>query len=117
MTEDGAIDYDLVAETYAEEQTLPDTNLKKYMVVRIQLNPDAKWSDGEPVTVEDVYFSFDLCANNQLSNHAGALTWVSDLKHKYQDGSSSPWECLPTTIIPTVIPLPKRRRTGSCICM
>lgn len=86
VTEDGAIDYDLVAETYAEEQTLPDTNLKKYMVVRIQLNPDAKWSDGEPVTVEDVYFSFDLCANNQMSNHAGALTWVSDLKHKYQDG-------------------------------
>lgn len=86
VTEDGTIDYDLVAETYAEEQTLPDTNLKKYMVVRIELNPDAKWSDGEPVTVEDVYFSFDLCANNQLSNHAGALTWVSDLKHKYQDG-------------------------------
>ena len=79
--EDGSIDYNLVAETYKEEQTLSSTHKKKYMVVRVELNKNAKWSDGTPVTVDDVYFSLDLCANNQLSNHAGALAWVSDLKH------------------------------------
>lgn len=84
--EDGSIDYDLVAETYKEEQSLSDTNRKKYMVVRVELNKDAKWTDGTPVTVDDIYFSLDLCANNKLSNHAGALAWVSDLKHKYEDG-------------------------------
>jgi len=84
--EDGSIDYDLVAETYKEEQTMSDTHKKKYMVVRVELNKDAKWSDGEPVTVDDVYFSLDLCANNKLSNHAGALAWVNDLKHKYDEG-------------------------------
>lgn len=84
--EDGSIDYDLVAETYKEEQSMSDTHRKKYMVVRIELNENAKWTDGTPVTVDDVYFSLDLCANNKLSNHAGALAWVSDLKHKYEDG-------------------------------
>ena len=84
--EDGSIDYDKVAQTYKEEQTLSDTHRKKYMVVRVELNKDAKWSDGTPVTVDDVYFSLDLCANNKLSNHAGALAWVNDLKHKYEDG-------------------------------
>ena len=84
--EDGGIDYDKVAQTYAAEQTLSETNKKKYMVVRIELNENAKWSDGTPVTVDDVYFSFDLCANNALSNHAGALAWVNDLKHKYDNG-------------------------------
>lgn len=84
--EDGSIDYNLVAETYKEEQTLSSTHKKKYMVVRVELNKNAKWSDGTPVTVDDVYFSLDLCANNQLSNHAGALAWVSDLKHKYDNG-------------------------------
>ena len=84
--EDGSIDYALVAETYKEEQTLPSTHKKKYMVVRVELNKNAKWSDGTPVTVDDVYFSLDLCANNKLSNHAGALAWVNDLKHKYDEG-------------------------------
>lgn len=84
--EDGSIDYALVAETYKEEQTLPGTHKKKYMVVRVELNKNAKWSDGTPVTVDDVYFSLDLCANNKLSNHAGALAWVNDLKHKYDEG-------------------------------
>ena len=85
--EDGTIDYDKVAETYKEEQEMSDTNRKKYMVVRVELNENAKWTDGTPVTVDDVYFSFDLCANNKLSNHAGALAWVNDLKHKYTDGT------------------------------
>lgn len=86
ITENGSIDYDLVAKTYAEEQTMTDTNKNKYMVVRVELNENAKWTDGTPVTVNDVFFSFDLCANNKLSNHAGALAWVSDLKHKYDNG-------------------------------
>ena len=85
-TADGGVDYDRVAQTYSEEQSLADTNKKKYMVVRIKLNENAKWTDGTPVTVNDVFFSFDLCANNKLSNHAGALAWVSDLKHKYDNG-------------------------------
>ena len=85
--DDGSIDYDKVAATYSEEQTLSDTNKRKYMVVRIELNENAKWTDGTPVTVDDVYFSFDLCANNSLSNHAGALAWVNDLKHKYENGN------------------------------
>ncbi len=80
---EGKIDYPKVAETYAEEQNLSSTNKKQYMVVRIELNENARWTDGEPVTVDDVYFSFDLCANNKLSNHAGGLAWVADLKHKY----------------------------------
>ncbi len=83
VDDEGNIDYARVAETYAEEQKLPSTNRKKYMVVRIELNKDARWTDGERVTVDDVYFSFDLCANNKLSNHAGGLAWVADLKHKY----------------------------------
>lgn len=86
VKEDGSIDYAAVAETYKAEQEYDETHRKKYMVVRIQLNKNAKWSDGTPVTVEDVRFSFDLCANNKLSNHAGALAWVNDLKHKYTDG-------------------------------
>ncbi len=84
--EDGSIDYDKVAATYAKEQEMSDTNRNKYMVVRIELDENAKWTDGTPVTIDDVFFSFDLCANNQLSNHAGALAWVSDLKHKYENG-------------------------------
>ncbi len=83
ITDEGKIDYTKVAETYAEEQKLSSTNKNKYMVVRIELNEDARWTDGERVTVDDVYFSFDLCANNKLSNHAGGLAWVADLKHKY----------------------------------
>lgn len=80
---DGKVDYEQVADTYREEQGLSSTNKNKYMVVRVELNENARWTDGERVTVEDVYFSFDLCANNKLSNHAGGLAWVADLKHKY----------------------------------
>ncbi len=80
---EGKIDYAKVAETYAAEQSYSATDRRKYMVVRIELNENARWTDGERVTVDDVYFSFDLCANNKLSNHAGGLAWVADLKHKY----------------------------------
>ena len=36
-----------------------------------------------PVTAEDIYFTFDLAADQTRSNHAGALAWVNDLLHKY----------------------------------
>lgn len=78
VTADGQIDYDRLEEVYGGDDT-------DYFPVRFELNRDATWSDGTPVTVEDVYFTFDLAANQKLSNHAGALTWVNDLKHKYDN--------------------------------
>ena len=75
-TPDGQVDYDRLEEVYGGKDT-------SYMVVRFELNPDAAWSDGEKVTAEDVYFTFDLAACQKLSNHAGALVWVNDLMHKY----------------------------------
>ena len=35
------------------------------------------------MTAEDIYFTFDIAADQTRSNHAGALAWVSDLLHKY----------------------------------
>lgn len=78
-TPEGEIDYDAVEEYYT--QTSED-----YMVVKVTLHDDATWSDGEPVTVEDVYYTFDIATDNALSNHAGALAWTSDLKHKSEKG-------------------------------
>lgn len=74
-TSEGEIDYDAVEEYYS--QTSED-----YMVVKVTLFDNATWSDGEPVTVEDIYYTFDIATDNALSNHAGALAWTSDLKHK-----------------------------------
>ena len=78
-TPEGEIDYDAVEEYYS--QTSED-----YMVVKVTLFDNATWSDGEPVTVEDVYYTFDIATDNALSNHAGALAWTSDLKHKSEKG-------------------------------
>ena len=78
-TSEGEIDYDAVEEYYS--QTSED-----YMVVKVTLFDNATWSDGEPVTVEDVYYTFDIATDNALSNHAGALAWTSDLKHKSEKG-------------------------------
>jgi peptide/nickel transport system substrate-binding protein len=86
LTEDGAIDYAKVAGTYAKEKDMSASNKRKYMVVRIKLKDDVTWSDGMPFTVADVVYSYDLCANYEKSGHAGATVWVSDLKHRYQDG-------------------------------
>lgn len=57
-----------------------------YMVVRIELFDNIYWSDGEKLTVEDVYYSFDVATDNALSNHAGALAWTADLKHESNKG-------------------------------
>jgi peptide/nickel transport system substrate-binding protein len=76
---DGSIDYDAL-------ETLYSGSDKTYLTVKIVLNENVLWTDGEPVTVEDVYYSFDIATNNYLSNHAGALAWTSDLQHSYSNG-------------------------------
>ena len=60
------------------------SNKRKYMVVRIELKDNVTWSDGTPLTVQDVVYSYDLCANYAMSGHAGATVWASDLKHRYE---------------------------------
>lgn len=79
VDENGEIDYDQVEEYYS------DTN-KKYMVVKVTLFDNGTWSDGEPVTAEDVYYTFDVATDNTLSGHAGALAWTGDLQHKSENG-------------------------------
>lgn len=59
-----------------------------YLAVKIVLDENATWSDGEKVTAEDVYFTFDLAADFGRTNHAGALAWTADLLHKYEKDSS-----------------------------
>ncbi|MFA5037238.1 MAG: ABC transporter substrate-binding protein [Candidatus Izemoplasmatales bacterium] len=76
---DGSIDYDAL-------ETLYSGSDKNYLTVKIVLNDNVFWTDGERVTVEDVYYSFDIATNNYLSNHAGALAWTSDLLHSYSNG-------------------------------
>lgn len=79
QTYDGKIDYGAVAEYY-------DAVPEDYMVVRVELFDNVYWSDGEKLTVEDVYYSFNVATDNALSNHAGALAWTSDLKHESEKG-------------------------------
>jgi peptide/nickel transport system substrate-binding protein len=79
---DGTIDYDRLETIYAGAD-------KTYLPVKITLNENMFWTDGEPVTVEDVYYSFDIATNNYLSNHAGALAWTSDLQHGYTSGTQT----------------------------
>lgn len=38
--------------------------------IEFTLNPKAKWSDGKPITVEDVIFTFDLIAEKGLPRYA-----------------------------------------------
>ncbi|XMB72282.1 ABC transporter substrate-binding protein [Mycoplasmatota bacterium WC30] len=74
------IDYGELENLYADEDL-------DYLVVKIILNENVFWSDGELLTVEDVYYTFDVACNNALSNHAGALAWTSDLHHSYNSGN------------------------------
>ena len=80
VTADGQVDYDRLEEVYGGSDTA-------FIPVRFELNKNATWSDGTPVTAEDVYFTFDLAACQKLSNHAGALVWVNDLLHKYDNST------------------------------
>lgn len=79
VTDEGEIDYDEVEKYYADDS-------RQYMVVKIVLHDDATWSDGEPVTAEDVYYTLDIATDNALSGHAGALAWTNDLEHKSDGG-------------------------------
>lgn len=76
VTPSGQPDYDRLEEVYGGADSA-------YFPIRFELDHGATWSDGVPVTVKDIYFTFDLAANQKVSNHAGALAWVSDLLHKY----------------------------------
>lgn len=76
LTEDGKIDYERLEAEYSGKDTA-------CIPVRFELYDNITWSDGEKLTVEDIYFTFDLAANQKLSNHAGGLAWVNDLLHKY----------------------------------
>lgn len=80
LTDKGQVDFERLEEEYGGKDTA-------FIPVRFALNPAAVWSDGQPVTVEDVFFTFDLAANQKLSNHAGALVWVNDLLHKYDQNT------------------------------
>lgn len=79
LTADGSIDYARLEEIYSDPKY-------DYLAVKVVIHDNITWSDGVPLTVEDIYYSFDLAANHALSNHAGALAWTSDLKHKYTNG-------------------------------
>ena len=83
LTEDGTWDtpndYDAVEAYYSAAAD-------DYMVVRVELFDDIHWTDGERLTVEDVYYSFDVATDNALSNHAGALAWTADLRHESSGG-------------------------------
>lgn len=86
VTESGGIDYDRL-ETEGVKTTVNPQNGKeeKYLTVRIELDARARWSDGQPVTADDVYYTLDIARNNYLSNHAGALAWTADLLHLYSN--------------------------------
>lgn len=78
-TADGKIDYNAVEACY-------ENSKEKYMVVKVTLHDNMTWSDGEPVTVNDIYYTFDIATDNTLSNHAGAMAWTADLQHKSEGG-------------------------------
>ena len=75
----GGIDYDRLEQVYGGDDT-------SYMIAKFYLFEDATWSDGTRVTVEDVFFTFDLASNHAMSQHAGALVWTNDLLHIYEGG-------------------------------
>ena len=80
LTAEGGVDYARLEAEYAGSDTA-------CIPVRFVLDENATWSDGERVTAADIYFTFDLAANQKLSNHAGALAWVNDLMHKYDSNT------------------------------
>lgn len=86
VTGSGSIDYDRLETEGVKTLSNPQNNKsEEYLTVRIELDPRARWSDGQPVTAEDVYYTFDVARNNYLSNHAGALAWTADLLHLYSN--------------------------------
>jgi ABC-type transport system substrate-binding protein len=86
VTDSGSIDYDRLEADGVKTLTNPQTGkTERYLTVRIELDHRARWSDGEPVTANDVYYTLDIARDNYLSNHAGALAWTADLLHLYSN--------------------------------
>jgi len=86
VTDSGTIDYDRLETDGVKTLTNPQNRkTEQYLTVRIELDPRARWSDGEPVTADDVYYTLDIARNNYLANHAGALAWTADLLHLYSN--------------------------------
>lgn len=86
LTESGTIDYERLQADGVKTLRNPQTGqTEQYLTVRIELDPGARWSDGQPLTADDVYYTFDIARNNYLANHAGALAWTADLLHLYSN--------------------------------
>jgi len=86
VTDAGDIDYDRLESEGVRTLINPQNGrTEKYLTVRIELDRHARWSDGEPLTADDVYYTFDIARNNYLANHAGALAWTADLLHLYSN--------------------------------
>jgi len=86
VTDSGHIDYNRLEAEGVKTLTNPQNGrTERYLTVRIDLDPRARWSDGQPVTADDVYYTLDIARNNYLSNHAGALAWTADLLHLYSN--------------------------------
>ena len=86
LTDSGNIDYERLETHGVKTLVNPQSGkTERYLTVRIELDPQARWSDGEPVTADDVYYTLDIARNNSLSNHAGALAWTADLLHLYSN--------------------------------
>ncbi len=79
LTQDGKIDYEALETIYSGSEN-------NYLVVKVIIHDDVYWHDGKNLTVEDIYYTFDIGTNNALSNHAGALAWTADLQHTYSNG-------------------------------
>lgn len=83
-TGDNHVDYERLQSDGLRRLLNPqNARFENYLTVKIVLDETATWSDGIPVTAEDVYYSLDIARNNYLSNHAGALAWTADLLHLY----------------------------------
>ena len=108
LTEDGTYDtpndFDAVERYYT-------ARAEDYMAVRVELFDNIFWSDGEPMTAEDVYYSFDVATDNALSNHAGALAWTADLRH-----ASSKFSPRSIRISAAPIPSARAKKRRFCIC-
>lgn len=86
VTDSGSVDYERLEGHGLKTLRNPQTGqIERYLTVRIELDPRARWSDGQPVTADDVYYTLDIARNNYLSNHAGALAWTADLLHLYSN--------------------------------
>ena len=86
VTDSGSIDYDRLETQGVKTLVNPQNGrTENYLTVRIELDPRARWSDGQSVSADDVYYTLDIARNNYLSNHAGALAWTADLLHLYSN--------------------------------